>query len=135
MCGDLFFPGSCDGNCMALFAALKDGEFRIFFSFPSTALCLSASPSSSLEITYFRVPAFADLKSEVSLECAFDLSQREELHSVKWYLTASSSSAMVEFYTYKPSKNPPARNHKIKGIRVDVSGKRKFFFFERETKN
>ena len=93
---------------------------RNCFSFLFAVLSLLPTPASSLSITHFHVPAFVDLKREAALECVFDLSQREELHSVKWYRTGASNS-MEEFYTYSPSRNPPAKNHRIRGIRVDVS--------------
>ncbi len=50
-----------------------------------SVLLVLPTPSSSLEITQFKVPSFVDLKQEATLECVFRLSEREELHSVKWY--------------------------------------------------
>ena len=48
------------------------------------------------------------------------MSASERLHSVKWYRTDHSGN-MEEFYTFQPSRQPPAKTYKRKGIRVDVS--------------
>ena len=48
------------------------------------------------------------------------MSANERLHSVKWYRTDHSGN-MEEFYTFQPSRQPPAKTYKRKGIRVDVS--------------
>ena len=65
----------------------------------------------------------AERKSNLPLECVFDLkSPREQLHSVKWYHLDHNGN-MKEFYTYKPGSNPPAKTYKLPGIQVDVSEK------------
>lgn len=74
-----------------------------------------------VEIDKFRVPSYVDRKSPVSLECAFTLYGRETLQSVKWYRTERATGYMEEFYSYQPSKNPPAKSFARKGIVVDVS--------------
>ncbi len=48
------------------------------------------------------------------------MSDRERLHSVKWYRTDHRGN-MEEFYNYQPNRNPLAKTYKTKGIRVDVS--------------
>ena len=48
------------------------------------------------------------------------MSANERLHSVKWYRTDHSGN-MEEVYTFQPSRQPPAKTYKRKGIRVDVS--------------
>ena len=52
----------------------------------------------------------------------FRMSASERLHSVKWYRTDHSGN-MEEFYTFQPSRQPPAKTYKRKGIRVDVSSR------------
>lgn len=70
-----------------------------------------------LEITHFNVPRFVDRKEDAVLECAFGLQAREQLQSVKWYHIDHLGS-MREFYSFQPSRNPPAKTYKLPGVFV-----------------
>ena len=44
---------------------------------------------------------------------------QEKLHSVKWY-RIDHRGHMQEFYSYKPGNIPPAKHHRLTGIKVEV---------------
>ncbi|CAG9854173.1 unnamed protein product [Phyllotreta striolata] len=74
-------------------------------------LLLNISYSSAFRLTSMNVPAVADPRGNLELDCRFDMGT-EELYAVKWYKDEQ------EFFRYMPGQDPSIMYFPVIGVSV-----------------